>query len=151
MTYELVTHHEVEVDGDAANIDRALREVTFGDLPLVRALLFARGLGLPSRDQNVFATVARRAELIEDVPGSGAAFRLEGRFWRLRGGGSEQPATATLSFSAAPGLLSTETRVRVPKGSTRRFRRYWLVVGPFSSVIRRHLLGAAKRRAETAA
>ena len=141
------TRYELAVDADAAAADRALREVTFGDVPLVRALVFARGLGLPARDQKVVAAFVRRAELVEDVPGR-VTVRLEGRFWRLRGGGTEPAATATVGFLAEPGMLSTETRVHVPAASARRFRRYWRVVRPFSGVIRKQVLAAAKRRAE---
>jgi hypothetical protein len=145
---DLTTHHEVAVEADAPAADRALREVTFGDVPLVRALLFARGLGLPARDQKVLAALTRGADVVADVPGRGVTVRLEGRFWRLRGGGTEPAATATVGFLAAPGMLSTETRVHVPALSVRRFRRYWRLVGPFSGVIRKQLLAAAKRRAE---
>ena len=42
-------------------------------------------------------------------------------------------------------MLSTETRVA---GGGRRFRLYWLVVRPFSGLIRRRWLIAAAKRAE---
>ena len=148
MTYEVATRHAVAVDADSATVDRALREVTFGDVPLVRALVFARGLGLPGRDQRVVDAMKRRATVVEDVPGEGITFRLEGQFWRLRGRGVEAAASATVGFRAERGLLSTETRVRVPSTSERRFRRYWFVVRPFSGIIRTRVLRAAKRRAE---
>ena len=45
--------------------------------------------------------------------------------------------------------LSTETRVLALSRAARiRFRLYWLAVGPFSALIRRRWLAAAKRRAE---
>jgi hypothetical protein len=48
--------------------------------------------------------------------------------------------------------LATETRVRaLNPGARRRFRLYWLVVGPFSALIRRRWLSAARRAAETRA
>jgi hypothetical protein len=147
VTYEVATRHAVSVDADAAAADRALRTVTFGEVPIVRALIFARGLGLPRREQQIFPAIARRASVVEDTPGR-LGFRLEGRFWRLRGGGSEPAATATIDFRAERGLLYTETRVYVPADSQRRFRRYWFVVRPFSGLIRRQVLRAAKRRAE---
>jgi membrane protein implicated in regulation of membrane protease activity len=150
MTYEFVTRHAVAVDGSAAALDRALREVTFGDVPLVRALVFARGLGLPRRDQNLVEAISRRAVVVEDVPGEGIAVALEGQFWRLRGRGPEPAATAFVRFRAEDGRLSTETRVQVPSASRRRFRRYWCVVRPFSGLIRRRVLAAARRRAEGA-
>jgi hypothetical protein len=148
MTYEIAMRHAVAVEADAVNADRALREVTFGDVPLVRALICARGLGLPRRDQRVVDAMRRRATVVEDIPGESLTFKLEGQFWRLRGRGAEPAATATVGFRAEQGLLSTETNVQVPAGSARRFRRYWFVVRPFSGLIRNRLLQAAKRRAE---
>ena len=149
MTAEFATRHSVAVAASPAEADRALREVTFGEVPLVRALVAARGLGLPARDQRVLTALSRRATVVEDVPGAAIAFRLEGQFWRMRGHGSEPPATAVVEFRALPGRLTTETRVEVPAGtSSRRFQRYWRVVRPFSALIRRQLLQAAKRRAE---
>ncbi|HSI97482.1 MAG TPA: hypothetical protein VK926_03900, partial [Gaiellaceae bacterium] len=87
-------------------------------------------------------------------------------FWRLRGGGGEpRPKTveefvafdrpdvakAVIDFRVEPSLLSTETRVHVPDpGSRRKFRRYWLVIRPFSGLIRILMLRAARRRAEAA-
>lgn len=45
--------------------------------------------------------------------------------------------------------LATETRVHALNSTTRwRFRLYWLVVGPFSALIRRRWLSAARRAAE---
>jgi hypothetical protein len=45
-------------------------------------------------------------------------------------------------------VLATETRVHAPNARARRaFRLYWLVVGPFSALIRRRWLRAAARAA----
>ena len=47
-------------------------------------------------------------------------------------------------------ILSTETRVHALSArARRRFRLYWLVVGPFSALIRRRWLRAAARAART--
>jgi hypothetical protein len=46
-------------------------------------------------------------------------------------------------------LLSTETRVLcADEAALRSFRRYWMVVGPFSGLIRIHMLRAIGRAAE---
>jgi len=46
--------------------------------------------------------------------------------------------------------LATETRVHAADSAARRrFQLYWLVVGPFSALIRRRWLAAARRAAET--
>jgi hypothetical protein len=150
-SYEFATRHEVEVGVDPARADRALREVTFREVPLVRALLFARGLGARKGDESVLATMVPRATVLEDVPGEGIVLTLSGQFWRLRGRGAEAPATAVIDFRVRPGSLATETRVHVPDPvSRRKFVRYWRVVRPFSGLIRSQVLRAAKRRAEAA-
>ena len=150
--YEFRTRHEVAVEADAARVDRALRDVTFKDVPLVRGLLFARGLGIRRGTDRVLATMVPRASVLEDVPGEGIILRLNGQFWRLRGEGPEAAATAVVDFRAQPGALTTETRVHVPDPiSRRKFARYWHVVRLFSGIIRVLVLRAAKRRAEGAA
>jgi hypothetical protein len=151
-TYDFVTRHEVAVDAEPARADRALREVTFKEVPLVRGLLMARGLGRRSAGDSVLSTMIPRANVLEDVPGEGIVLTLSGQFWRMRGRGDEPPATAVVDFRAPPGRLTTETRVHVPDAvSRRKFGRYWRVVRPFSGLIRVLVLHAAKRRAESSA
>ena len=131
--------------------DRALREVTFREVPLVRGLMLARGLGLRNGADTVLSTMIPRATVVEDVPGEGLVLTLSGQFWRLRGRGPEAPATAVVDFRSLPGRMATETRVHVPDpASRRRFVRYWRIVRPFSALIRMEVLRAAKRRAEAA-
>ena len=96
---------------------------------------------------------------------------LAGAVWRLRGGGPSltdagqweswsEPATvkAVGLFRAEPVpergrcLLVTETQVEaVDDEARRKFRRYWLVVEPFSRLIRRRWLRTIERRAREAA
>ena len=149
--YEFSTRHEVSVAVDPVRADRALREVTFKEVPLVRGLLLARGLGLRRGEDRVLATMVPRATILEDVPGEGLVLTLSGQFWRLKGRGPEAPAIAVVDFRALPGSLATETRIHVPDPlSRRKFTHYWRVVRPFSGLIRMALLRAAKRRAEAA-
>lgn len=148
-TYEFKTRHQVPVTVDPVMADRALRELTFKEVPLVRVLLLARGIGRKRAGDAVLTTMVPRATVVEDVPGEGIVLSLTGHFWRLRGRGSEPPARAVVDFRAVPGSLTTETRVHVADpGSRRKFTRYWRVIRPFSGLIRRSILRAAKRRAE---
>jgi hypothetical protein len=149
--YEFSTRHTVSVNVDPLRADRALRAVTFKEVPLVRAMLLARGLGLRKAEDTVLGTMVPRATVLEDVPGEGLVLTLSGQFWRLRGRGPEAPATAVIDFRALPGSLATETRVHVPDPvSRRKFGHYWRIVRPFSGLIRMVVLRAAKRRAEAA-
>jgi hypothetical protein len=51
--------------------------------------------------------------------------------------------------AAGGSRLATETRVHAADpAARRRFHLYWLVVGPFSALIRRRWLAAARRAAE---
>jgi hypothetical protein len=148
-SYEFAARYSIGVDADAGVAEEAVREVTFREVPVVRMLLFLRGLGAGRADQRVVAAMARRGTVLANVPGEGLVLGVRGRFWRLRGGGEEPEAAAVVDFRARDGSLTTETRVHVPDGvSRRRFRRYWLVVGPLSGVTRKQILRAAKRRAE---
>jgi hypothetical protein len=118
----------------------------------VRGLLLARGLGPRKSGESVLSTMVPRSTVLEDIPGEGIILTLSGQFWRLRGRGAEEPATAVIDFRSQPGSLTTETRVHVPDPESRRkFARYWRVVRPFSGLIRVLVLRAAKRRAESSA
>ncbi len=81
-----------------------------------------------------------------------------GRPWRPRGGvrpfaevGPGMVRVVT-DFRAEPtprgSRLTTETRIAASDAAARRaFHRYWLVVGPFSALIRRRWLAALARAA----
>ncbi|HXH98057.1 MAG TPA: hypothetical protein VNH40_12700, partial [Gaiellaceae bacterium] len=65
-----------------------------------------------------------------------------------RPGGGDVLIAASIEAAAVmdEALLATETRVSALDAAARRaFRRYWLVVGPFSGLIRRRWLSAAER------
>jgi membrane protein implicated in regulation of membrane protease activity len=87
-SYEFAARYGVTVDVDASEVDRALREVTFREVPVVRALLFLRGLGSGPTEGSVLAAMGRRGSVLDDVPGEGVVLGIRGRFWRLR---SSQP------------------------------------------------------------
>ena len=169
--YDFVERHAIEVDAPPERALAAAKEVTLRELPLVRSLfalrslpaLLVRGRGLPSaRDRPLaeqmieFGFVALAESDDEIVLG------FLGQPWRLVGGSmpSVGPAEwrafdapgyakAAANFHAAGGRLTTETRVLLTDPASRRaFRRYWLVIRPFSGLIRRAWLHAAKRRGE---
>lgn len=54
----------------------------------------------------------------------------------------------TANFRVSEGELTTETRVLLTDERSRRaFGRYWLLIRPFSGLIRRRWLAAIVRRA----
>ena len=148
--YEFRERHRVAVAAPPERVDRALRELTLADVPLVRALFALRGLPRRGRVVDVLAGLG---QVLEDVPGEGLVLAVRGQFWHARGGDDgSAPAEAVADFRIGRDGLSTETRVHVEdRAARRRFRRYWLLVRPFSGLIRIRLLCAAKRRAEAVA
>src|SRR5436189_73997 len=97
--------------------------------------------------------------------GREVALGLVGRFWMPSGGrvkvrpdafgdfGESGNAKVVWTFAVEPlgtgtTRLVTETRVQcLDAASRRRFRLYWLVVRPFSGLIRHAMLGAVAREA----
>jgi hypothetical protein len=166
--YEFSERHRVAIAAPEERIDDALRSVSIAELPVARALWFLRRLGRPYGDATKpFVGGELPGVVLEDVPGEGIVLGLTGQFWRLRGGHRDpaRPRTAeeflayarpdackaVIDFRVGPSLLTTETRVHVADAAARRkFRRYWLVIRPFSGLIRVLLLRAARRRAEAA-
>ncbi len=60
-------------------------------------------------------------------------------------------AKMAVNFWASAGELTTETRARLTDQPSRRaFSRYWLLIRPFSGLIRRQWLAAIARRASHA-
>jgi hypothetical protein len=119
-----------------------------------RPLLRLRGLRFAGSIEELFErlgfdVLAREPHEVV-VGGSGAP-------WRPRGGiaafEQRRPGTVRIAanFLAEPldthrTRLSTETRVAAVDASARRaFRRYWLLVGPFSALIRRLWLAEIRR------
>jgi hypothetical protein len=164
--YEFSERHSLAVDAPTSRIDAAFREVSIADIPVARALWWARRFGRPYGDSaKPFIGGELPGVVLEDVPNEGIVLGLTGQFWRVFGGQRDpaRPTTqaeflaydrpdtckAVIDFRVGERLLSTETRVHVVDPVSRwKFRRYWLVVRPFSGLIRVLFLRAARRRAE---
>ncbi len=155
--YHHVERHAVRVAASPTRALDAARTTRLEDVPLVRLLLRVRGLrtpGGPIWD----ALVAQGFQ-----PFGEDTLVLVARPWSPREG--LRPVDDFVSF-AEPGWakiaielqavadgegarLETETRIYLTdRGARRRFAAYWLVVRPFSGIVRIGWLRAAKRRAE---
>ena len=153
----------------------AARDVPVGEIRSLRPLWAMRALPATllgsrsiqvDRDRSLWDTaLAAGFQVLIESP-DGAALGHVGQHWRPLGG--ERPDFDGLDGFAAfarPGfcrvvvtiearphedgvILATETRVAATdEEARRRFGRYWLVVRPFSGLIRRGWLQAARRRA----
>lgn len=122
---------------------------------IVAALFRVRGLPPRTSVRALFETMAfdtlfsAPTEIV--VGASGTPWRPSGRigpFAETRPG-TVRIATDMRATTVAGGcILSTETRIFAADDAARRaFRRYWLAVGPFSALIRRAWLKAAREAA----
>ena len=141
--YDVVERHDAAVP---APPERAL-ELALGSPAapdrIVAGLLRARGL--PARGRTI-------GEFF-----GGAEFRQLGRTPTEWAAALERSGLKiAIDFRAEPipggSRLSTETRVKATsERARRRFRLYWLAIGPFSALIRRRWLAAATASAKRSA
>ncbi len=156
-------HHErhtIRVSATPARTLAAAREARVEDVPLVSLLLRLRGLRAASRGPLWNALLGQGFQpLGEDT------LVLVGKPWTAGGGlrkvedfvAFAEPGYAKMAMDlrVVPdgdgARLETETRIYLTDASARRrFGAYWLVIRPFSGLVRRGWLRAAKRRAESA-
>jgi hypothetical protein len=160
--------HRHPTTAPTADLLAAVERVTWAEVPVMRALLRVRSAGHlrlpPNRpiledmaalgftvlcrtdDEVVAAAIGRpwapagdRGRPLADQPTPGRFFvDFSAPGW----------AKMITNFRVSGGELTTETRVLLTDdGSRRAFRRYWLVIRPFSGLIRRRWLAAIVRRA----
>lgn len=170
--YDVVERHQVAVAATPRRVYGCARALDAGRLPFTAALLAVRGIPhlltdsvRPSRQMTVDTLTALGFVVLADVPPKEFVLGVVGRFWRPTSGivriaaadfaNYAEPGCARAAWNfridPAPGgsRLSTETRIDcVDAPALRRFRLYWAMVGPFSGLIRREMLGMIRRDAE---
>ena len=159
--------HAARVAAPRERADAAMRAFSVRDLPLTGALMRARGLGRRVFDDRPLLQSMARIGMVVlvDEP---ETIVLAGVLspWRLRGGhraigsldafhafatpGWVRVATAfTVEGDGVGSRVGTETRIEATDDAARRrFGRYWRLIGPFSSITRREMQSAIRRRAE---
>ena len=113
------------------------------------------------------AMLSEGFSLLEERPGEELVLGTVGRFWRARGElcaaspvrfrAPAPSGTAKAAWNFEVGLradgatkLRTETRVLCADVATRRrFRAYWMLIKPFSGLIRQEILAAVRSAAES--
>jgi hypothetical protein len=141
----------------------ALEALTWREVPLFAILMAIRSLGRVSHsaDRRILADfTAMGFSLVARTDGE-LVYAGVGRPWSRGGGMVSVPSAAfrdfaepgwakmAVNFRVADGALTTETRVWLTDASARRgFAAYWLLIRPFSGLIRRTWLAAAARRAQ---
>jgi hypothetical protein len=173
--YDVGEHHEVVVDATPDRAYRAVKEVDLARSPVVLALLAARGLPhlftgavKPKRQLQLDDILESGFVVLAEEPGRELVLGIVGKFWQLSSGVHRVEPDEFIAFddpgyskavwnfvvtdrSAGGATVATETRVVSTDADARRnFGRYWWLIGRFSALIRRIVLGQIKREAETA-
>jgi hypothetical protein len=152
--------HRIRVSATPEQALAAAREAQLDDVPLVRFLFKLRGLRAASRGPfweallaQGFQTLGEDTLVLVGKPWSpGGSLRKVDDFVAFAEPGYAKMAMDLRAVADGVGArLETETRVFLTDArARRRFAAYWLVVRPFSGLVRRSWLKAAKRRAESA-
>jgi hypothetical protein len=169
--YQVSARYSILVRATPAQAYAALNQASFSDLTILRVLTRLRGYRLKSEKSAAAdgsPTGRRYGSFLQlaAVPPKEVLVGIAGRFWRPDGGIVPNLSPAefrdfrregyakavwnfTLTSTAEGTRLSTETRVQTFGRAARlKFRAYWLVVGPFSGLIRGAMLREVRRRAE---
>jgi len=167
--YDVRSHHEIDVGASVADTWDALEhDDLLGGSLVTRALLLLRGLG--ATGGALRTTMGRTGfSVLAERPGREIVLGIAGRFWALRETQALRRLPDAESFKrfAEPGWAKaamtirlepisdgatrvvTETRVACCDATAgRRFSWYWMLIGPFSGLIRWELLHGLRRAAE---
>jgi hypothetical protein len=172
-SYDVAARYDILVQATRADTATALEQLNFSESGLTRLLLILRTLGRRRPEESgTQIERLRRAGFIElaNFPQKEIVFGVVGRFWRPDSGiitglsaeeiiafHAEGYAKAMWNFAvvaeaARTTRVVTETRIQTFGRSARwKFRAYWLIVGPFSGLIRKEILAMVKRKAEARA
>lgn len=164
--YDFSEHHELLVDAPVAIVRQAFEQWRPAESFSWRILLRLRGLGAPSGSMREWAEgmgFLRLAETEHEV-----VYGQGGRFWSLDERAAlvrprtveeflaiSDPSSAVAAMNvlleavdAERTRLYTETRIRaLGPQARRRFRLYWLLIRPFSGLLRRAMLRGVRARA----
>jgi hypothetical protein len=168
---DAVETHRIKIAASPAIVYRALWTTNLGSSLIIKLLLGLRSLPElvlhGSRPRNRKITLQTVIDsgfgVLSEKRGEEIVLGVTGRFWRPTGNLSpfkradfDQPVPAgtargVWNFSVTENgkdltILSTETRVTCGDAASRRkFRLYWLVVRPFSGLIRILMLRAVRK------
>jgi hypothetical protein len=171
--------HKIEIAASCEIVYQALWTADIGSSPVIKGLLALRSLPAFILSRECRPRSRRKITLqtlieagfgkLAEEPGREIVLGVTGRFWRptgntlpfkqedFLGAVPKGLARAVWNFSvqrsgAGQIILSTETRINCgDKASRIKFRAYWLLVRPFSGLIRLMMLRAVRRACEGAA
>lgn len=158
---DFVERHSTVVRAPAGRIYAAIRSADLGGDRIVRTLLALRGM---RRKTNLGELLREGFVILADDPPREIVLGVQGPFWkpacRLDAIDADTFCTNVPAGAAraawnfvvdSDGTLTTETRILCGTGARAQFTIYWMLIRPFSGWIRRRMLRAIRREAETLA
>ena len=158
-------HHMRLIPAEPDVVWEAIIALRWSDLTVTRPLMLLRGFGPRGLDRSILDGTGPVSPSYVDRPRELVATAIE-RPWKLRPEpGPSIPDPAAFAAFDEPGWLKqgmdfvltsvpggtrvdTSTLCRATDaGARRRFRLYWLLIRPFSGLIRRDILSAIARSA----
>ena len=162
--YDVSARYQISIRAPVEKAYSAARFLDMRDSPIVR--WFYRLRGLPEYGLTLDGMLKWGFVLLADKPPQEFVFGLIGRFWTPAAHIQPINADAFVEFDR-PGFakavgnmafvpqgdgrvrVATETRVLCLDDRSRLcFRLYWLLIGPFSGMVRKEWLRLIKQRAE---
>jgi hypothetical protein len=162
--YDVNAHYQVDVHAPVSEVYSVARYLDMRNSKIVCRLYRLRGL--PQDGLTLDGMLKWGFVLLADKPSEEVAFGLIGRFWTPSPQFQRITPDAFITFDQ-PGFakavvniaftvqgdgsvrVTTETRVHCLDHSSRRcFRLYWLLISPFSGIIRKEWLRLIKQRVE---
>ena len=162
--YDVEAQYRINVHASLSEAYSAARSLDMCNSKIVRWLYRLRGL--PQNDFTLDGMLKLGFVLLADKPSQELVFGLIGRFWMLSPKIQHINADSFTAFNK-PGFakavgniafitqsdgsvcVTTETRVHcLDHASRQRFFLYWLLISPFSGIIRKEWLRLIKQKAE---
>jgi hypothetical protein len=170
-THDFGASYEIRINATRALVYQCLIRSDFNKSWLVRLLMTIRsGKRIPRT--RVPGDLPQRLQgtgfvMLAEAPGEELVIGVAGKFWRPDGGRCLDLTASDLVGFARAGyakaawnfrlrvesectVLSTETRIKCfGRASLWKFRTYWILVAPFSGLIRKAILKQVKVEAES--
>jgi hypothetical protein len=170
--YDVSAAYEIRINAPSSVVYECLLRSDFNKPWVARLLMTIRsGKRLPRN--RVPGDLPQRLQgtgfvMLAEVPGEELVIGVAGKFWRPDGGrcldltAGDFAAFARAGYAKAAwnfklrtesptyAVLSTETRIRCfGRAALWKFRTYWILVSPFSGLIRKAILKQVKTEAES--
>ena len=159
--YDFHERHSTLVHATPERTYDTILTADLGGHPIVKLLMAMRGMGVRRRS---ILSFSKGFAVAAQEPPSEIVIGIEGPFWKLiyppRGVDAEgfktpgPPETARGAFNFfvqredGAVRVTTETRVLCAEGTRWKFGMYWMVIRPFSGLIRRLWLRRIRKEAE---